>query len=32
LVLAALNEHVTDREREEIARFLSEHPAENGND
>jgi predicted transcriptional regulator len=29
LVLAALNEHVTDREREEIARFLNEHPAEN---
>ena len=29
LVLAALNEHVTDREREEIVRFLNEHPAEN---
>ena len=29
LGLAALNEHVTDREREEIARFLNEHPAEN---
>lgn len=32
LVLAALNEHVTDREREEIARFLNEHPAENDDD
>ena len=29
LVLAALSEHVTDREREEIVRFLNEHPAEN---
>ena len=32
LVLAALNEHVTDHEREEIARFLNEHPAENDDD
>lgn len=28
LVLAALNEHVTEREREEIARFLDEHREE----
>ena len=26
LVLAALNDHVTEREREEIKRFLKEHP------
>lgn len=26
LVLAALNDHVTDREREEIKRFLKENP------
>ncbi|HEY0502163.1 MAG TPA: BlaI/MecI/CopY family transcriptional regulator [Lysobacter sp.] len=26
LVLAALNDHVTDREREEIRRFLKENP------
>ena len=26
LVLAALNEHVTDKEREEIKRFLKENP------
>jgi predicted transcriptional regulator len=29
LVLAALNEHVSDKEREEITRFLNAHPAEN---
>lgn len=29
LVLAALNEHVSARERAEIARLLNEHPAEN---
>src|SRR4029450_11807418 len=28
LVLAALNDHVTDREREEIKRFLKENPDE----
>ncbi|HVI57936.1 MAG TPA: BlaI/MecI/CopY family transcriptional regulator [Luteimonas sp.] len=32
LVLAALNEHVTEDEREEIARFLSEQSPEQGHD